>query len=69
MKLFVVGESSPDPEKWSIWSEWSLVIAADEDQAKEMAGAGGASQDVCEIPMDKPLYIVKMSEPNHGDDI
>lgn len=67
MRLFVVGESSPDPDKWSIWSEWSLVIAEDADGARKIAEE--PNSDVCEIPMDKPLRLVTMTEPNWGENI
>lgn len=65
MKLFVTGETLPDPAKWSIWSEWSLVIANDLDDAMKITGDATG----CEIPMDKPLHLVQMPEPNWGDDI
>jgi hypothetical protein len=63
LKLFVVGERSPDPETWSPWGEFSLVIAADAEAA--LAAVNGESaplvrMPVCEIPMDKPLYLVAM---------
>jgi hypothetical protein len=65
MKLFVVGEDSPDPRKWSGWSGWSLVIAADEAQAISLAdGVGPATA----IPMDAPLYIMSAPEP-WGEDV
>lgn len=67
LKLFVVGESSPDPEKWSIWSEWALVVAESEDAARKMDGRD--EKAVTEVPMDKPLYLVKMPEPAWGDDL
>jgi hypothetical protein len=65
VKLFVCGESSGDPETWSIWSEWSLVIAETKEQALEMTGETRAA----EVPMDKAMLICKMGEPNWGDDL
>jgi len=65
MKLFVCGESSGKPETWSIWSEWSLVIAETKEQAIEMTG----ETKVAEVSMDKAMLICKMSEPDFGDDL
>lgn len=67
-KLFVVGESSPDPENWSIWSEYSLVIAKGEDEARRLAEKDGETP-VAEIPLTAPLYILTQSEPNWGEDL
>lgn len=67
MKLYVVGEDTPDPKNWSIWSEWELVIAPDAATALTMATS--PTGKFCEIPMDKPLHLVAMSEPAWGDDI
>ncbi len=68
MKLYVVRESTPDPDKWSMWSEWSLVIAADETQARQLTDEGPHTP-ACEIPLSKAMHLVTMSEPNHGEDI
>lgn len=68
MKLYVVGEDAPDPSKWSIWSEWSLVLAGTPDQARELAGESAGAL-VCEIPLDKPIHLVTMPEPAWGDDL
>lgn len=66
MKLFVVGETSPDPKDWSIWSEFQIVIAGSPEQALEMTGRTG---DVTEVPMNRPLIVAAMTEPNWGDDL
>ena len=68
LKLFVCGEKTADPEKWSKWSEVALVIAETPEKALEMTAEFGYSV-ATEIPMDKPLFICKQSEPNHGEDI
>lgn len=66
MKLYVCGETSPDPEKWSIWSEYALVLAASPEEAAKLS----ERTPVTEIPLDKPLYLVGMTEPtNWGDDL
>ena len=65
MKLFVVGETSPDPEKWSIWSEYALVLAESSAEAEKMTNNSPAT----EIPLDKPLYLVQITEPSWGDDV
>jgi len=64
MKLFVCGELHPHPEDWSIWSEWALVIAEDEEAAIKLSGRLSAT----EIPMDKALYLHGTTQPDWGDD-
>lgn len=66
MKLYVVGEGTADPDQWSQWSEYALVIAEGEEQAMDLSGRLGPAT---EIPMDKPLYLLGMTGPNIGDDI
>jgi len=68
LKLFVVGECSPDPNTWSIWTEYSLVIAESEDQARELAN-GYKVQPVCEIPLNKAVLLCRNYEPDWGDDL
>ena len=67
-KLYVVGEETSDPENWSVWSEYALVIATDEADARRLAGQGDAIC-VTEILMDRSIHLVSMHEPNHGNDI
>ncbi len=66
--LWVVGESSSNPEEWSQWSEYSLVIARDEKEALYLAGyrADGPCR---RVPMTGPLHLVTMQEPNLGPDL
>ncbi len=66
MKLYVVGESSANPDDWSVWTEWALVIAPDANEALRLAERAGP---VTEIPMDAPLHLVRMPEPNWGADV
>ena len=68
LKLWVVGEGTPDPKEWSIWSEYSLVVAATKEEARRIAERN-PMEPVCEVPMDKPLCLVRMAEPQWGDDI
>lgn len=65
MKLYVVGESTPDPGTWSIWSEPSIVVASDIEEARQLGGSGEA----CEIPMDKAQVLMSMPEPAWGEDV
>lgn len=67
MKLFVLGETSSNPDDWSIWSEWWLVIAESPEKALEMAE--GRHSQVTEIPMDRALIVATMTEPNWGEDL
>ena len=66
MKLWVVGENSPNPEEWSIWSEYSLVVAGTAEQACELVGRRAPAT---EIPLVKAQVLVKMSEPDWGEDL
>ncbi len=65
--LYVVGEGQPNPEYWSPWSEWSLVIARTTEEAQDLAECLGAP--CCRIPMDKALNLVTMPEPRMGSDL
>ena len=66
-KLYIVGEKSANPNDWSIWSEHAIVIARDEQEAKEISNR--RSEDVTEIPLNRAVCLVSMSEPNWGDDL
>lgn len=65
MKLWVVGETSPNPEEWGIWSEFAIVVAETAEQACEL----GDGTPATEIPIDKAQRLVKMPEPAWGDDL
>ena len=54
LRLFVVGESDSDPDTWG--DGWSLVIAADANQAAAEARRPRAS--VAEIDMTKPQWLL-----------
>ena len=63
LKLWVVGEDSPDPDTWSVWGEYCLVIAADEKQARELAYDRFGTEPVCEVPLDTPALLVQVVAP------
>jgi type IV secretory pathway protease TraF len=65
--LYVVGEGQPNPEDWSPWSEWSLVIARSIEEAQHIAERRGVP--CCRIPMVKALHLVTMQEPKMGSDL
>lgn len=67
MKLWVVGESNPEPEEWSIWSEASIVIANTKEEAIELDGRD--YENACEIIMDRPQLLIRMPEPAWGSDL
>jgi len=73
LKLFVVGSKSPDPSKWSIWDEVTVVIAKDKKEAlklaKAVSGIPSLEEFCTEIPMDKALVLRTDNEPAYGDDI
>ena len=67
LKLFVVGESSPNPDDWgSGWKERSkaIVIARDEQEASALAGDIGGS--VTEIPMTSPICVLTVFSGGNG---
>ena len=66
-KLYVVGEDDPDPETWSIWSEYALVIARDKEEALKLLGE--LASEVHEVKLDSPKVLVVQPEPNWGSDI
>jgi hypothetical protein len=54
LKLFVLGEASPDPNKWGSWRR-AIVIAHDE---REALGLHDDEFNIaCEIPMDRPCLV------------
>jgi hypothetical protein len=65
LKLYVVGESSPDPDTWS--GRHYLVIASDEKEAEGLA----MSRPATEIPLDSPSaipQIIEVGESGYADD-
>ena len=66
--LYVVGESSPDPESWLPWSEFSLVIARTPKEAREITGELDGVP-VAVISMDESKHLITMPEyPGDDDD-
>jgi hypothetical protein len=68
MKLFVVGNKSPNPDDWSIWDEVKIVVAENDKRARELAGAHEI-EPVAEIKLDKEQLLISQSEPNWCDDL
>ncbi len=63
MKLFVVGESTADPENWSQWNTPTFVIAETPERAVELAEHfEGMRSDVCELPMTSEMVIWCISQ-------
>lgn len=67
MRLYVVGNASPDPGEWSIWDEVAIVVAASPRAARLLADR--PQGEVAEIPLDRPLLLVSMPEPSMGKDL
>jgi hypothetical protein len=64
-KLYAVGTTNPDPDKWSWWSEVSLVCARNEAEAIAIGGDA-----VCvEVILDRPMILMSEHEPNWGRDL
>jgi len=54
-KLFIVGESSGDPDNWSDWGPRTIVVARSADEARTMAEHSSA---VAEVKLDKPGVLL-----------
>jgi hypothetical protein len=54
-KLFVVGESSGNPDDWSEWGDRAFVIARSKEEALSLADMCGHA--VAEIPRDKAVLL------------
>lgn len=67
-RLWVIGEKSPNPEDWSIWSEYALVIARCAEEARSVGDASDLDP-VTEVPLTRPVLLVQLTEPNWGLDI
>lgn len=67
LKLWVVGESDPDPSTWSIWNEYAIVLAPNAEAAIEMVGPG--YDKAAEIDTTKPVVLAVMPEPAWGEDL
>lgn len=61
-KLFVVGETSGNPDDWFPWNPYrAIVLARDADEAQEVAGH---SFRATEIPMDRAVMLMSESAPD-----
>jgi hypothetical protein len=56
LKLFVVGESSGNPENWSEWGDRAFVIASNEEEALLLVG-DLCGPSVVEVSCDKPILL------------
>ena len=57
----MVGESSGNPDDWSEWGGYAVVIACDSDEAKEMVLATGPAT---EISFDRPVVLFTLGVRN-----
>ena len=55
-KLYAVGTTEPDPEKWSGWDEITIVIARDKKDALRL----GRDAICVEIPLDRSMVLMEM---------
>lgn len=67
MKIWVVGENTPNPKKWSIWSEVGIIIAETKEDALRLDGRGNSQ--ACEIPMNEEQVLIQLHEPDFGEDL
>jgi hypothetical protein len=61
LRLFVVGESSGDPDEWMAYGERAIVVAHDEEEARSLVDF---SNRVTEIPFTKPVKLMSEHSPH-----
>jgi hypothetical protein len=66
LRLFVVGESSTDPERWNEYGSRAIVIAHDAEEANKLLEEKGSSL-ITEIKLNCETPKVLMYEENHGE--
>ena len=59
MKLWVVGKKSPNPDDWTIWTEYSLWVAETEERVRELSGCG-QFEYVTEVDMTREVNVCTM---------
>jgi hypothetical protein len=57
LKLYVVGERSPNPDEWDGGVSWALVIARDADEAGRLAPEAVGLP--LEVAFDKPKVLIR----------
>jgi hypothetical protein len=62
LRLFVVGESSGDPDEWSSYTNRAIVIAHDEEEAR---GLVDFSNMVTEIVFTRAVELMHESAPDN----
>jgi len=65
LRLYVAGEGTGNPDDWSQWSEYSLLLAASVEQAETMTW----KRPIAEVDMSKPAVLVSLTEGNWGEDL
>jgi hypothetical protein len=60
LKLFVLGETSANPEEWGGYGNWALVLARNSAEAVALASEAGSR--AIEISLDVPKVLVFRSE-------
>jgi hypothetical protein len=64
LRLFVVGQTSSDPDQWSPWFDRAIVIARDEEEAISLSGLN--CDRVAEILLDRPMVLESVE--SHADE-
>ena len=62
LKLFVVGESSPNSREWNASLDRSIVVARDAKEALALSGFNDG-EPVTEIPLDQSRVVVHYESP------
>lgn len=58
LKLYVVGESSPNPLDWGDWGPRTLVLASNENHARELCES--VSVHVTEVALTHPAVLCEL---------
>ena len=68
MKVFVVGESSPNPADWSNWDEYAIWMAESADDVRR-EGEYEEYETVTEVKVSTATLLCQIFEPNIGPDL
>jgi len=62
LRMYVLGEDTPDPETWGLYGDFALVLAYDKRQALRFYQS---LQVATEVPLDKPKLLVTCLYQDH----
>lgn len=60
MKIYVAGVDSSNPEQWSMWDEYALILAENIKQVESLT----SFRPIHEIESDKPMILANIFSPD-----